>query len=62
MIKLKHAILLVVGASVTVAGMYLQTQERDGGEALKSLGIGILLAFVYIFYKHLKSNNETASK
>jgi hypothetical protein len=62
MIKLKHAIILVVGALLTVAGMYLQRQGHEGGGFLKGAGIGCLLLFAYLFYKHLKSNNETASK
>lgn len=54
--------MLTVGASLTVVGIFLELKGLSGGSFLKGAGIGSLLAFVYTFYKHLKSNNETTAK
>lgn len=62
--KTLHAIILLMGSAFTVAGIYLKLDdpESDLGGFIRGLGIGILIAFTIIFYKHLKTKNETTSK
>jgi len=60
--KVRHLLMLLTGASLTVSGIYLELDGQNSGGSLKAVGIAALVAFIFIFYKYLKSKNETTSK
>ncbi|MCU0383099.1 MAG: hypothetical protein MUF68_03450 [Cyclobacteriaceae bacterium] len=57
-----HALYLVAGAGLFVVGMNWQKSEPLYGSLMKYAGAIVLVLFAYVFFKHLKSNNETTSE
>jgi len=61
--KLFHIILLAASSLSVVAGTFLKLQyQQETGLYLRDAGIIGLVIFIILFYKHLKSKNETTSK
>ncbi|NBP68884.1 MAG: hypothetical protein EBR30_17555 [Cytophagia bacterium] len=61
--KIVHIVLLIVSSLAIVAGTFMHLQyQMVEGLFVRDAGLVGLIVFVILFFKHLKSNNETTSK